>query len=526
MRPPVIRCFPALAFSLSRRPERSHSPFRMRQEITLWMERLAKGDPRLSLEERYGSHAAYVQCVREVVHDLLQARLLLPEDAAQFVHAATQRDPIVPVRSLRANMQTLRCSLLLGAALLAGMTLTGPRAVTADDPAPAGTTDRELAAGLRTALDALQKLGSSSDKGEGRNRAVGALVTALDRVTSTARGRSAAPPTGPDAAEVGKLLAQAAALEVLAVLPAAFQAAAWFGHPTSVTGFQTAGERLLLFPGEPTRAYLATARDVGSLDARRAFVTDAAKIFGAGPLRDEALRKEFRSALDACAAAAGAPPEGAPPAAATALLVALEAAAKTPDEELFADVALALARAPSEGPRAVLRRTLKARKATRETTLIAILEGLASAGDAEAVPLLLTYVPGTPGPVFEAAYFGLWQCKADGLRPHAKEALAVLIPILHEEGYAANAMSGAATPKALRVRERVAVVARLAAKMAGDDKEAGRGWWALLWKLVDAGGGALKASPPPPDRKGWTHVAGRVTALGTDAWVAWWKTVK
>jgi hypothetical protein len=56
-------------------------------------ERLAKGDPRPSLEERYGSHVAYVQRVNEVVRDLLQARLLLPEDAAQFVNAATQLDP-------------------------------------------------------------------------------------------------------------------------------------------------------------------------------------------------------------------------------------------------------------------------------------------------------------------------------------------------------------------------------------------------------------------------------------------------
>ena len=56
-------------------------------------ERLAKGDPRPSLEERYGSHTAYVQRVSEVVRDLLQARLLLPEDAAQFVNAAAQQDP-------------------------------------------------------------------------------------------------------------------------------------------------------------------------------------------------------------------------------------------------------------------------------------------------------------------------------------------------------------------------------------------------------------------------------------------------
>jgi hypothetical protein len=56
-------------------------------------ERLAKGDPRPSLEERYGSHAAYVQRVSEVVRELLQARLLLPEDATRFVDAAARQDP-------------------------------------------------------------------------------------------------------------------------------------------------------------------------------------------------------------------------------------------------------------------------------------------------------------------------------------------------------------------------------------------------------------------------------------------------
>jgi len=56
-------------------------------------ERLAKGDPRPSLEERYGSHAAYVQRVSEVVRELLQARLLLPEDAPRFGDAAARQDP-------------------------------------------------------------------------------------------------------------------------------------------------------------------------------------------------------------------------------------------------------------------------------------------------------------------------------------------------------------------------------------------------------------------------------------------------
>jgi Alpha/beta hydrolase domain len=55
-------------------------------------ERQANGDPRLSLEERYGSHEAYVQKVQESVRELQEARLLLPEDATRFVDEAAGRD--------------------------------------------------------------------------------------------------------------------------------------------------------------------------------------------------------------------------------------------------------------------------------------------------------------------------------------------------------------------------------------------------------------------------------------------------
>jgi hypothetical protein len=51
-------------------------------------ERLARGDPRPALEERYGNHEAYVHRIKEVVRELQEARLLLPEDAARFVDEA------------------------------------------------------------------------------------------------------------------------------------------------------------------------------------------------------------------------------------------------------------------------------------------------------------------------------------------------------------------------------------------------------------------------------------------------------
>ena len=57
------------------------------------VERMLVGDPRPSLEERYGAHAGYVAAVRAVTNRLVGQRLLLPEDATRFVDAAARQDP-------------------------------------------------------------------------------------------------------------------------------------------------------------------------------------------------------------------------------------------------------------------------------------------------------------------------------------------------------------------------------------------------------------------------------------------------
>ncbi len=51
-------------------------------------EREAKGDPRLSLEERYGEHAAYVQRFEQAANKLVTERLLLREDAERLIARA------------------------------------------------------------------------------------------------------------------------------------------------------------------------------------------------------------------------------------------------------------------------------------------------------------------------------------------------------------------------------------------------------------------------------------------------------
>ena len=51
-------------------------------------ERLAKGDPRPSLEERYPSHAAYVARVKAAADELVVQRYMLAADAARIVTEA------------------------------------------------------------------------------------------------------------------------------------------------------------------------------------------------------------------------------------------------------------------------------------------------------------------------------------------------------------------------------------------------------------------------------------------------------
>ncbi|HSQ05331.1 MAG TPA: alpha/beta hydrolase domain-containing protein, partial [Burkholderiales bacterium] len=51
-------------------------------------ERIATGDPRPSLVERYGDHAGYVRKVEEAVRRLLSERLLLAEDGEDFITQA------------------------------------------------------------------------------------------------------------------------------------------------------------------------------------------------------------------------------------------------------------------------------------------------------------------------------------------------------------------------------------------------------------------------------------------------------
>ena len=63
-------------------------------------EREASGDPRLSLEERYGSHENYVAAVERAATARAAEGLLLDEDAERMVAAARSRNPFDPATRL------------------------------------------------------------------------------------------------------------------------------------------------------------------------------------------------------------------------------------------------------------------------------------------------------------------------------------------------------------------------------------------------------------------------------------------
>jgi len=58
-------------------------------------ERVALGDPRPSLEERYGSHKAFVDAVKAAAEKAVAERFLLRADADRLVAEASSSDVLV-----------------------------------------------------------------------------------------------------------------------------------------------------------------------------------------------------------------------------------------------------------------------------------------------------------------------------------------------------------------------------------------------------------------------------------------------
>jgi hypothetical protein len=66
-------------------------------------ERLAKGDARLSLEERYGSHDKYVALVKSLTEKAVQDRFLLREEADKIIQQVTASDVLVSKEVVATN---------------------------------------------------------------------------------------------------------------------------------------------------------------------------------------------------------------------------------------------------------------------------------------------------------------------------------------------------------------------------------------------------------------------------------------
>ena len=60
------------------------------------VEREKIGDPRLSIEERYASHQAYVEIVKRAVDELVNEGFLLAQDGEDYVEAAKRKNPLDP----------------------------------------------------------------------------------------------------------------------------------------------------------------------------------------------------------------------------------------------------------------------------------------------------------------------------------------------------------------------------------------------------------------------------------------------
>jgi hypothetical protein len=70
-------------------------------------ERLASGDPRRSIEERYPSHEAYIDAVTQTCAARVEEGLMLQEDADRMIEAARKRNPLDPSVPLGPLIQVL-----------------------------------------------------------------------------------------------------------------------------------------------------------------------------------------------------------------------------------------------------------------------------------------------------------------------------------------------------------------------------------------------------------------------------------
>jgi hypothetical protein len=67
-------------------------------------QRMASGDPRLSLEERYEDHDGYVDAVKAAAAKALAEKFLLQPDADALIAEAAASDVLLPVQTTSSNV--------------------------------------------------------------------------------------------------------------------------------------------------------------------------------------------------------------------------------------------------------------------------------------------------------------------------------------------------------------------------------------------------------------------------------------
>jgi hypothetical protein len=91
-------------------------------------DRLASGDPRLSVAERYPSHGAYTNAVTQAADNLFGQRFLLPEDVTAYINAAAASgvaaDTTAPVLTVPADITAVEATGPAGAPVSFSATAT------------------------------------------------------------------------------------------------------------------------------------------------------------------------------------------------------------------------------------------------------------------------------------------------------------------------------------------------------------------------------------------------------------------
>ncbi len=209
--------------------------------------------------------------------------------------------------------------------------------------------------------------------------------------------------------------------------------------------------------------------------------------------------------------------------------------AKAP-EALEREIVVALALVPCKASRVMLGKWRKKKKdRVADATLVAMLHALGTAGDADAVPLMLDHMPETAPAVLEEAIVALHALPAAILKARGKRILGATIELSDEEGRASRSL----TAKAKRNKKEEARLALYTARYDAwqtrrilDEPpkplpDGATGWpgiLALWWRILDAGPKGVTPPSAPPGAA-IKFMNNRPNVVGSQ-WTDWWRSTR